>query len=185
MKNILLILVLFAFVGCSTVKVAYDYDKQVDFSKYKTYVMSQETLKMTNVNQLNRDRIINAVEAQMAAKGFSKEGAEGADVILDIRIKGKEIQTATATTTGGYGGYGYGYGRWGYGGGMSTTHVNYDSYTEGTLFVTLVDKATQKIAWQGTGKKTIDENANTEKREKSIDYAAQQIFTNYPPGLTK
>jgi len=181
MKKFLFIPILLAFVACSTVKVAYDYDNQADFSKYKTYVISEETMKMENVNQLNRDRIIAAVEAQMAAKGFSKAG-NNADVILDVRVKGEEVQTATATSTGGYG---YGYGRWGYGGGMSTTHVSYDNYTEGTLFVTLIDKATEKIAWQGTGKKTIEENASTEKREKNIDYAVSQIFTNYPPGSKK
>jgi hypothetical protein len=180
MKKLLLIPVLFAFVACSTVKVAYDYDKQADFTKYKTYVLSEETMKMAGVNQLNRDRIINAVEAAMAAKGFTK--AQNADVILDIRIKGEEIQTATATNSGGYG---YGYGRWGYGGGFSTTTVNYDKYVEGTLFVTLIDKATEKIAWQGTGTKTVEENASTEKREQNIDYAVKQIFTNYPPGVKK
>jgi hypothetical protein len=180
MKKLLLIPVLFAFVACSTVKVAFDYDKQADFTKYKTYVLSEETMKMAGVNQLNRDRIINAVEAAMAAKGFTK--AQNADVILDIRIKGEEIQTATATNSGGYG---YGYGRWGYGGGFSTTTVNYDKYVEGTLFVTLIDKATEKIAWQGTGTKTVDENASAEKREQNIDYAVKQIFTNYPPGVKK
>lgn len=180
MKKFLIIPVLFAFVACSTVKVAYDYDKQADFSKYKTYVISEETMKMAGVNQLNRDRIIAAVEAQMAAKGFTK--AESADVILDVRIKGEEVQTATATTSGGYG---YGYGRWGYGGGFSTTQVNYDKYVEGTLFVTMVDKATEKIAWQGTGTKTLEENASPEKRQQNIDYAVQQIFMNYPPGAKK
>jgi hypothetical protein len=180
MKKFLIIPVLFAFVACSTVKVAYDYDKQADFTKYKTYVISEETMKMEGINQLNRDRIIATVEAQMAAKGFTK--SDNADVILDVRIKGEEVQTATATSTGGYG---YGYGRWGYGGGMSTTTVNYDKYVEGTMFVTLVDKATEKIAWQGTGTRTLEENASAEKREKNIDYAVTQIFTNYPPGAKK
>ncbi len=180
MKKFLLIPVLLAFVACSSVKVAYDYDKQANFAKYKTYVISEETMKMAGVNQLNRDRIISAVEAQMAAKGFTK--ADNADVILDVRLKGKEVQTATATTSGGYG---YGYGRWGYGGGFSTTQVNYDKYVEGILFVTLVDKATEKIAWQGTVTRTLDENTTPEKREKNIDYAVTQVFTNYPPGAKK
>jgi len=185
MKKFLLIPVLFAFVACSTVKVAFDYDRQADFAKYKTYIISEETMKMTAVNQLNRDRIIAATEVEMAAKGFTKAKADVADVILDVRIKGKEIQTATATTSG-YGGYGgYGYGPWGYGGGFSTTHVNYDSYTEGTMFITLIDKASQKIAWQGTGKKTIQENLTAEKREQNIDYAVKSIFENYPPGSKK
>lgn len=176
MKNYLFMLIAFVLIlsACSTVKVAYDFDKQVDFSKYKTYTLSEESMKMAGVNQLNRDRIIAAVESQLAAKGFTK--AENADVIVDVRLKGEEIQTATATTSGGYG-----YGRWGYGGGFSTTQVNYDKYVEGTLFITLIDKATEKIAWQGTGTKTVDENASPEKREQNIDYAVSQIFTKYPP----
>lgn len=176
MKNYLFMLIAFVLIlsACSTVKVAYDFDKQVDFSKYKTYTLSEESMKMAGVNQLNRDRIITAVESQLAAKGFTK--AENADVIVDVRLKGEEIQTATATTSGGYG-----YGRWGYGGGFSTTQVNYDKYVEGTLFITLIDKATEKIAWQGTGTKTVDENASPEKREQNIDYAVSQIFTKYPP----
>jgi hypothetical protein len=112
----------------------------------------------------------------MAAKGFTKSESSS-DVILDIRIKGEEVQTATATTSGS----GYGYYRWGYGGGFSTTTVNYDKYVEGTLFVTLVDRATEKIVWQGTGTRTLDENASAQKREENINYAVKQIFTNYPP----
>lgn len=174
MKKLLLLPVLLIFIACSTVKIGFDYDKQADFSKYKTYSISEETMKMP-LNQLNRDRIISAVEAEMAAKGFTK--SEKPDAILDIRIKGEEVQTATATTSGG----GYGHYRWGYGGGFSTTTVNYDKYVEGTLFVTLVDRATEKIVWQGTGTRTLDENANAQKREENINYAVNQIFTNYPP----
>jgi hypothetical protein len=176
MKKFLLISFLFVFAACSTVKVGYDYDKQADFTKYKTYTISEETMKM-GVNQLTRDRLIAAVEAEMAAKGFTK--SDNPEVILDARIKGEEVQTATATTSGGP--YGYGYGRWGYGGGFSTTTVNYDTYMEGTLFVTLIDRATEKIVWQGTGTKTIEENASAQKREENINYAVKQIFTNYPP----
>lgn len=181
MKKLISLFLIISAFSCSTIKVAYDYDKQADFAKYKTYTISTETMQMTAVNQLNRDRIIAAAESQMVAKGFTKASVPAsADVILDIRVKGKEVQTATATTSGGYGGYGrY---RWGYGGGFSTTQVNYDSHTEGTMYVTLVDAATEKIAWQGTGTKTLSENANAQKREENIDYALSEIFKNYPPG---
>jgi len=175
MKKLFLFPVLLIFITCSTVKIGFDYDKQADFGKYKTYTISEETMSMP-LNQLNRDRIISAVEAEMAAKGFTKTESSS-DVILDIRIKGEEVQTATATTSG----TGYGHYRWGYSGGFSTTTVNYDKYVEGTLFITLVDRATEKIVWQGTGTKTLDENASAQKREENINYAVKQIFTNYPP----
>jgi len=173
MKKYVLIPFLLVVMACSTMKVTYDYDKQVDFAKFKTFTFSEETMNL-GIDQLNRDRILKAVETELAAKGFSK--SENPDAIVDIFIKGEKIQTATATTTG----YGGRY-RYGYGGGFSTTQIDYDTYIEGTMFIILVDKSTQKIVWQGTGVKTIDENASPEKREKNINYSVKQIMTNYPP----
>lgn len=174
MKKFIVLMLSIVVLSCASVKTGFDYDKQADFSKYKTYRLSEETLSMP-IQQLNRERIIAAVEKEMSAKSFTK--SETSDIILDIRIKGEEVQTATATTSGGYGGYG----RWGYGGGFSTTTVNYDKYVEGTLFITMVDNSTEKIVWQGTGTKTLDESASAQKREENINYAVQQIFKNYPP----
>lgn len=175
MKKYLILLLAISTFSCATIKISSDFDRQADFLKYKTYQLSNDTQNLP-IQQLNRDRIIAAVENEMAAKGFSK--SDNPDIIVDVNITGKEIQTATATTTGGYG---YGYREWGYGGGFSTTQINYDQYTEGTMIITFVDASAEKIVWQGTGTKTLVENASTEKREKNINYAVQQIFYKYPP----
>lgn len=163
--------------SCSSVKVAYDFDKQVDFTKYKTYAFTQESLNL-GIEQLNRDRLINAVETELAAKGFTK--SESPDVLIDMHITAKKRTEAVANTTGAGGYRGY-YGRYGYGGGFSTTTIDYNEYIDGTLLINMVDKSTEKIAWQGRGTRTIDEDASAEKRESNINYAVKQIFTNYPP----
>jgi Domain of unknown function (DUF4136) len=162
--------------SCSSVKVAYDFDKQADFTKYKTYAFTQESLNL-GIEQLNRDRLINAVETELAAKGFTK--SESPDVLIDMHITAKKRTEAVANTTG-TGGY-RGYGRYGYGGGFSTTTVDYNEYIDGTLLINMVDKSTEKIAWQGRGTRTLDEDASAAKRESNINYAVKQIFTNYPP----
>ena len=173
MKKLAILLFSVALFGCSFLQISYDYDKQADFSKYKTYSFT-ESINEMGVGDLNRDRIIKAVETQMADKGFTM--AEDPDVVIDIHLKAKQMVSATATTTGM--GYPWGYG---YGGGFSTTHVNYDEYMEGTLFITMVDMETEKIVWQGTGTKTINENVSPQRREDNINYSVQQIFTKYPP----
>lgn len=162
--------------ACSSLKVSYDYDKQADFTKYKTYAFTEEALKLP-VGDLNRDRILKAIETELAAKGMTK--SDSPDALIDIHVKAEEKVDATATTTPTYGGYGYG--RYGYGGGFSTTQINYNEYIEGTLFVNMVDAAAQKIVWQGRATKTIDEDATAEKREQNINTAVKQIFTKYPP----
>jgi hypothetical protein len=174
MKKLIILFLSAVLFGCSSIRVTYDFDKQADFTSYKTYSFS-ENINNMGVGELNRDRIINAVKNEMTAKGFTM--AENPDVVIDIHVKAKQMVSATATTTGGYGGPW----RYGYGGGFSTTHVDYNEYTEGTLFITMVDMAAEKIVWQGVGTKTLNENASPSKREQNINYSVQQIFTKYPP----
>lgn len=180
MKKIALLTVLLIITACSSIKTSFDYDKGADFTKYKTYAFSEDAVNL-KIDDLNRNRILKALENQLATKGFTKSATP--DIIVDIHVKGQQYQTATATTTGtgyGYGGY-YGYRGYGYGSGFTTTQVSYDNYTEGTLTVAFIDIDLNQIVWQGTGVKTIDENASAEKREENINYAIQQIMANYPP----
>lgn len=175
MKKYLIISVALIVAACSSLKVTYDYDKQAEFARYKTYAYSEDAQKLP-VGDLNRDRILKAIDTEMAAKGFSK--SDNPDVLIDIHVRAEQKVDATATTTPTY--YG-GPWRYGYGGGFSTTQINYNEYIEGTLFVNMVDVASEKIVWQGRATKTIDENASAEKREQNINYAVKQIFTKYPP----
>lgn len=180
MKKISLIALSIVLISsCATIKVTSDFDKTAPFESYKTYAFTQEALNL-NINELNRNRLINAVEAQLKAKGFTK--SETPDVLIDMNLVSKTIQTATANTTGGGGYYGPGY-RYGYGGGFSTTTINYDSYEEGTLFVDMIDVAKNQLVWQGRGVGTLNPDVSAEKREANINYAIEQIFSKYPPKL--
>lgn len=172
MKKYVILFLLMGLMSCASVKTVFDYDKQVDFSKYKTYSLTKDDLAV-EVGQFNRERIIKAMETELAAKGLSK--ADEGDLLVNAHIKSKEKVEATATTTGGYGVYGWHRG-------SSTTYIDYNEYTEGTLFITMADAATETIIWQGAGTKTLEESMSAEKREQSINYAVKQILNNYPPG---
>jgi hypothetical protein len=177
MKQVIFLFILLSVVSCSSVQVSSDYDKGADFPKYKTYAFTEESLKLP-LGQLDQDRMIRAVETELAAKGFTK--SDNPDMMVDLLIKTQQRTEATATNTGGY--YGR-YGRYGYAGGMSTTSINYEQYTDGTLIITFIDNAAQKIFWQGRGTKTLDENASASKRESNINYAVKSIIAKYPPQI--
>jgi hypothetical protein len=175
MKKLLFpIFILLIAASCASIKVTSDFDKSAQFSGYKTYAFTPEVLNL-NIEELNRKRLITAVENELSLKGFTK--SEKPDVLIDIKITGEKKQTATATNMGGYG-YGY---RYGWGGG--TTTINYDSYVEGTVFVNMIDAAKNEVVWQGRGVGTVDPEASAEKREKNINYGIKQIFTTYPPKI--
>lgn len=165
-------LLLLLLAGCTSVKVTYDFDSTADFSKYKTYAFTEDA-KNFPIQELDRTRVLSAIDKQMTVKGFTK--SDSPDVVIDLQVKLEQKQTATATNTGGY----YGAYRYGWGGG--TTHVNVENYVDGTLFVNMIDKSTEKLVWQGRGTKTLEDHPSPEKKEQNINYAVQQIFMKYPP----
>jgi hypothetical protein len=174
MKNVMLLFILSALASCSSVQVNTDYDKKADFANYKTYAFTEESLKMP-IGQLNQDRMITAVETELAAKGFTK--SDTPDMLVDLLLKTQQHTEATATNMGGR------YGRYGWAGGMSTTSIDYTTYTDGTLIITFIDKSNEKIFWQGRGTKTLEENTNASKKEQNINYAVKTIIAKYPPQI--
>jgi hypothetical protein len=172
-KLFLLLFVTIIAASCSSIKVTSDYDKTAGFASYKTYAFTPEAMNLP-LDDLNKNRIITAVTNELTAKGFTK--SDKPDVFININIKTQKQQTATATNSGGYG-------RYGYSRGFSTTTINYDTYTDGTMFIDMIDVAKNQLVWQGRGTKTLDENASAKKREENLNYAVKQIFTTYPPKM--
>jgi uncharacterized protein DUF4136 len=158
-------------------KTSYDFDKTANFAGYKTYA----TKEGTPVGQkLIDDRIAAAIDAAMAAKGFTKSDANP-DVVVVYHVafdKQKDISTFSSGYGGGYGPYGYGWGG-GWGGGTTSTQVR--DILIGTLVVDLADVKTKQMVWRGMGVKEVDTQAKPDKRDKSITNAVNKIFKNYPP----
>jgi hypothetical protein len=179
-RVLILVSILIAAASCSTIKVSSDFDRTAGFASYKTYAFTSEAQNLP-LDDINRNRVLNAIESELALKGFTKTSATP-DVLIDVNIKAVQQTTATASTTGTGGYYGRGY-RYGYGGGFSTTTINYDTYTDGTMFIDMIDAKKQQLVWQGRGTKTLDPEASQQKREENINYAVKEIFKKYPPQL--
>ena len=161
-------------------KTSYDFEKSANFTAFKTYAQKQGT----PVGQsLIDDRIVAAIETQLAAKGFTK-AASDPDVFVVYHMafdKEKDISTYSS----GYGGYGpYG---WGWGGGWSggTTTTQVRDILMGTLVIDMADARKGQLVWRGMGVKEVNTQTNPEKRDKSINKAVEKIFKNYPPKVKK
>ena len=158
-------------------KVSYDYEKTATFGAFKTYAHKEGT----KVGQsLIDDRIVAAIDTELAAKGFTK-AESNPDVFVVYHVafdKEKDISTFSSGYGGGYGPYGWGWGG-GWGGGSTTTQVR--DILIGTLVIDLADAKKSQLAWRGMGVKEVDTQAKPEKRDKSINNAVKKIFKNYPP----
>ena len=161
-------------------KTSYDYNKSANFAGYKTYATKPGT---PVGQQLIDDRIENAIDTALAAKGFTKT-TSNPDVFVVYHVafdKQKDISTFSSGYGGGYGPYGWGWGGGGWAGGTTTTQVR--DIVVGTLVIDMADAKKGEVAWRGMGVKEVDTQAKPEKRDKSINKAVEKIFKNYPPKI--
>ena len=169
---ILPVIVMLVLAGCSGIRVSSDYDRKADFGKYRTFNFSKEVDKV-KLNDLNRRRLKDDITTQMRARGYRLGAAP--DLLVDVFVKGTTKITANAYTTGFGGGFGYWRGGWG---GSSSTFVDVNKYTEGTLFIDLIDVREKKMIWEGVAEGLI--NPRTETRERNLNRVVTKIFDEFP-----
>jgi len=174
--KLLFLLCLVMLTSCSSVRVVSDYDTKVDFTSYKTFAFYKKGIDKASVSDLDKKRIMRAVEAELLAKGFSKSA--NPDILVSIFTKSREQVNVSDNNIGI--GWGWGYNPWFYG----RTNININQYTEGTLFIDFIDKKTNELIWQGIGSGAM-KMSNIEKKEERINEFVYKIISTYPPGLKK
>jgi hypothetical protein len=83
-------------IACEpSLKVTSDYDKAANFSQYKTFAMTQLDMQHQTISQLNQNRIIAAVKAEMAKKGFTESANPDLEVrtVTILRTKRRSLPT--------------------------------------------------------------------------------------------
>ena len=164
--------------SCSSIKVAADYDREANFDNYKTFAFFKPGIDQVEVSDLDKRRILRAIEAELMAKGMTK--SENPDMLVSMFTKANQrvdvynnAWGAGAWGWGGYGGWGYrGYG--GYGGSQVSTT------TEGMLFIDFIDANKKELIWQGSGTGYLV-TKNVEKKEARIKEFVAKTMTQFPP----
>ena len=156
-------------------QVKTDYDRSAKFGQYKTYSWEQVKTK----DALDVDRVKSAVNAALAAKGWSQL-ASGGDVSI-IAVETTQNQQSLNTFYDGFGG-GWGWRRFG-GGGIGEATTTTETYKVGTLVVDLFDTKTKQLLWRGTSSDTLSNNSD--KNIKNLDKGVEKMFKNFPPGASK
>jgi hypothetical protein len=89
----------------SAQKTTYDFDKSAPFGSFRTYSTKVGT---PTKNELVDKRIMAAIEAQLAAKGFTRNDAAPDVVVLFHMAFDEQKDISTFSSGPMYGGYGYG-----------------------------------------------------------------------------
>lgn len=183
-KTLALVLLVIAVSSCSSVSVAADYDKNANFNDYKTFAFFKKGIDKAEISDLDKRRILRAIEAELLAKGFTK--SENPDLMVSIFTKSRQ---KVNIYNNGYYGYGYGYYGYGYGYGWrwSPYYYGYSNYnnisvsTEGILYIDLIDADKKELVWQGMGTGYLARNID--KKPERIKEFVYKIMEKYPPGL--
>ncbi|RXP44781.1 DUF4136 domain-containing protein [Lutibacter sp. HS1-25] len=194
MKNYFKVLSIFiiCIIFSNTLKaqITYDYDKDADFTQFKTYSFGgwQDDCDKL-INDLDKKRILQSFKSEFTQRDMDYVLGD-ADVVVTLFLVIDEKTSTTAYSN--YMGTGMGYGpgfrggfyggyyrpAWGWGGGYSTTTYTEDDYRVGTFVVDIYDAKSKKLVWQGVSQKTINENAS--KRSKTIPKGVSKLMKNYP-----
>jgi len=177
MKKLIFPILLLFLYSCSSITVTSDYDREVDFTTYKTFsLLKWRDGNNVLVNEFDKRRLEVAVANEMVERGytFAKTGGELAISIFVIL----EDKTSYTAYTDYYGGYGYYYGApWGWGGPERTSVHQYD-YTQGTIIFNVFDAAQKKLIWQGTAIGEVDNYS--ERREENVRKGVAEVFARFP-----
>lgn len=174
LKLVPIALLLVMVTSCVSVRVASDYDKDADFNSYKTFAFYKTGIDKADISDLDKRRILRAIETELLAKGFTK--SENPDLLVSIFTKSRE---KINVHNNGFGPYGYG---WGWSPWYWNNYSHVSTSTEGTLFIDLIDAKKKELVWQGVGKGYIS-TGSVEKKEARIKEFVKSIIAKYPPGL--
>jgi hypothetical protein len=155
--------------------VRYNFDKDADFSKYKTYRWVPARAG-TQVDELTDKQIKSALDTELAKKGLTKASGDTADLNTSYQVALSEKEQVTLTGTGA------GYRRWG---GMGTVYGDTTIIPLGALALDMNDASTNNLVWRGVATKEIDPKAKPDKRDKNLAKGVAKLLKNYPPAQEK
>lgn len=167
-KLLFLPIIALIITSCSSVKVRTDYDTKADFNKYKTFAFYKKGIDKAAISDLDKKRIMRAVESELMAKGMTKSATP--DILVSLFTKSREKININDNMYGGFY-YPYYYGM---------NRISVSQYTEGTLFIDLLDAKKKELVWQGVGTGAL-KMSNVEKREARVKEFVNEIMAKYPP----
>lgn len=171
-KFALLTVSILLLASCSSIRVNSDYDKQVDFTPYKTFAFYKTGIDKAEISDLDKKRILRSIDETMTAKGFSK--SETPDLLISFFTKEREEVNVNQFNAG----WGYGWG-WGWNPFLWGGNTTVTRHSEGTLYIDIIDAKKKELIWQGEGEGVLTKD--THKKDEMIKEFVTKILEQYPP----
>lgn len=154
------------------------YDRDADFSQYKTFAFAETQSESTGKYTSLLDKFLkSAISRELLVRGYVR--SDKPDLLVNYHVSSKEKTDVYDVHRPSFSyyhyRYTYGYTPWPYYG----TELRVRKYTEGTLNIDLVDTGKKQLVWEGltVGRIRNESLANLEGR---INAAVKLVFDQYP-----
>lgn len=164
-------LFLLLLVSCSTTKVVYDYDSEINFKAYKTFNFFEDAGE--GLNELDVKRIKSELQNGLELKEMVL--SEKPD--LFINIVAKESKSLNRNTIG----VGIGSGGGNVGVGISGGIPIGSKKINQELFIDFVESKKNELVWQGIANSEIKEKMSPENKNTYYKKIIVEILSGYPP----
>ena len=169
------LILIISLSSCTTVRVASDYDQKANFNQYRSFAFFKPGIDKAEISDLDKKRILRAIEADMTAKGFVK--SDNPDMLVSIFTKTRENINVYQNNWN-WGWYGWGWNPW-----WGPNYNTVSRVKEGTLYIDLIDASKKELVWQGMGTAAL--SSNVEKKQERINEIVTAILSKYPPVATQ
>lgn len=159
------------FLSCTLAQaqdVTYNAMPGTNFASFHTY-------KWVNIpggmhpDQITDQEIRQAVDSQLASKGFTKTTNDNSDLYVCYQIAVDQERQWNAM------GGGFRFGGMGMGSATSSTISN------GTLVLDFYAVSSKQQVWQGKATKTLNPSSNQQKNLKNLQNGIKKLLKNFPP----
>ena len=171
MKTALLAIVMtLALTACNPTYIEHDYDRDADFSRFKTFAWLEQTTMTEGKPQaiqqsgLLEARIKRAVNEGLTSKGLRLVESEP-DLVIAYHIGVQDYTEIRRTGSG-----------WGF-----DRHTRVDQFQEGTFILDLIDAGVDKLVWRGIAEGVLDDYPSPEKMDREVNDMVSRLLNKYPP----
>jgi len=149
------------------------YDKQADFSRYKTFAWARFA-NATGLGELTEGQLRGTLQVALAAKGLTKTQSGTPDIFLAYEIVSTDPKDARTFEL-----------LWPDGArqagvlGLNGTAM---PIHQGDLVLDFYDATTKQLVWRSVATNPVNLEGKPASRQKQLDRATEKLLKHYPPG---
>ena len=176
-----LLLCLFLFSGCSTVRVSQDYFNSAQLRGLQTFSWHPRSINYGEDDResspLQHIRFHDIIQHVFQEKGYQFSDKPDFLITYSYTIRTK-IESYPYSTY-------YGPTIWSRhyrGGFILRSGPDIYEYDVGTLVIDVYDRATDSILWRGKGSQRVSAHSTPEEKTAMVDIMVREILQQFPPG---